>query len=208
MSWLESKNSALLKQWLESTSCPMISSTFDGKILWCNSAFEKLLGYTFAEVTSGDVNWRELTIDNKDLDADVQMAEQLVEGRRQMYEVQKAYRRKDGQPCKVSVHVMRFPSGDEEFECFLATINPLDGGYEYVLENVDDMRKQMIELFAHIKNPPPSLGHQALEWAKINPWKAGVVVCVIMGMLFGENFTGVLETVIQIFRGIPVDPPA
>lgn len=123
--WLSDSERMLLEQWIDGTTHPMAATLQDGRVLYANKAWQRVIGYTDIEYDSG-VKWTEITIDSNDLKLDTALALETMKGERQSYQFSKTYRHKEHHPIPGFVFVQRYPltGGEEEFECFLVSFHP------------------------------------------------------------------------------------
>ncbi|HZU13416.1 MAG TPA: EAL domain-containing protein [Chloroflexota bacterium] len=85
----------------------------DGRIVECNPAFARMLGYPQQELSAlliGDVTHPE------DRERDLALHQEVVAGRRDEYEMEKRYLRKDGTPVWVHLTVSGLPGEDGRIE--------------------------------------------------------------------------------------------
>ena len=200
-SWLDAK-CEMLHNWLEKTSVPMYAAKPEGDILWCNSAFEELTGYTNYELKNGSRTWNELTSDPDDAEADVESLSQLLLGLRDSYRMNKSLRKKNGGERKVIAHTIRYPSAGE-VECILVSFVPLDAGEQMQAETISDIHKLMVDLAANNK---VNWLDKVWNWATENQWKAGLIICIGLAYFLGEDFLYALRSVFEAFRGVPGPP--
>jgi PAS domain S-box-containing protein len=90
----------------ESAAIGIVMGDFNGRYFTANSAFRKMLGYTEAELCRLTV--KEVTYE-EDREANLALVSELVEGKRQHFEIEKRYRRKDGTLFWARQHVALVP---------------------------------------------------------------------------------------------------
>ena len=89
-------NRGIEERWrtaFESSAIGIAIADFDGRFLAANSAHQRMLGYTESELcqrTFVDVTYEE------DREANLKLVKELVESKRQHFQIEKRYRRKDG----------------------------------------------------------------------------------------------------------------
>lgn len=203
MTWLDSKKVSMLHQWMEKTAVPMYAASVEGEILWCNSSFENLTGYTVYELTSGQRTWGELTSCPEDKEAEEDALTAVVLGTRDSYKMNKALRSKDGVEVSVIAHTMRYPNTGE-LECLLVSIIPLNAGSKYQVETMSDVHRLLIEMASRERE---HAFDKFFSWVAANQWKAGIAGCVLLAYFLGEDFIYALKSVFEAFRGIPSQPP-
>ncbi len=200
--WIDEQKCESLKTWLESTASPMLASTSDSRVLWCNGAFESLIGYTLPEFIREDnpVDWRSLTIDRGDLAADLQLAQSVQEGHRVEYMLTKQYRAKDGEAKDVIIHVLRCPLVGE-FECFLVTVHPIEASNRFLHKEILDGLRGLKEQIAQEK---PGELSRFLDWSERHPRKALCIVMIVGAFLLGDRFIDTVKDVKQVLTGTTV----
>lgn len=154
MAWIEQQNCDMLRGWANRASMPLLASSADGKIHWCNAAFESLIGYSEFELTSGQggkgISWQQLSVDDESLLADTKMVDELLAGRREQYTVRKQYRPKNEKPIWVELHVLRYPFTGT-VECFLVVVNPLKNGSQLAAQIASEQMAAVIEKLEELK---------------------------------------------------------
>lgn len=114
MKWITEHEKEILIWWLDQTPCCYFAAGADGEIFWANEAFCEWTGYTLNELSR--IGWLKLSMDDANLTADVESAEQLKAGLRLSYEVQKKLIPKQGVPKWGTLHARRYPIlGDFKF---------------------------------------------------------------------------------------------
>ena len=191
MAWIDEQPDSLLKSWLERTHAPMLATLPSGEILWVNASFEQLLGYTAPELV-GRITWKQLTDDTDDLEADVALSQQTINGDRENYLLQKPYRTKHGPQKRVVIDVLRYPSHGE-FECFLVTALPTDRGIEFAMGQLADLRELCLEIAANSQR-----GVTFESVAKV--YEEHPVIVTIVGLVIGTLLFG--DRVLEIFNAI------
>lgn len=78
----------------------------DNRFVYVNTAFERLLGYSFAELQGR--TWMEVTA-QKDVGGDLANVEAVIDGRIETYTMEKDYLHKRGRSIPVSLTVRRYP---------------------------------------------------------------------------------------------------
>ncbi len=78
----------------ENIGVGMVAGSFDGRIAATNSAFQKFLGYSAEELKQ--ITYREYT-HPEDLPRDEELFQEMLEEKRNYYQIEKRYIRKDGQ---------------------------------------------------------------------------------------------------------------
>ena len=82
----------------------------DHKFVWCNIAYERLVGYAEAELKNK--TWMSITVDD-DVGGDLTAAQSIAHENRKEYTTAKHYRHKNGSEVPIVLTVWRFPiSGD------------------------------------------------------------------------------------------------
>ncbi|OLP19461.1 hypothetical protein BST81_05400 [Leptolyngbya sp. 'hensonii'] len=120
----------------EATAVALAITDLDGYVVDCNSAYERLLGYSAEELkqlTFAEYSYPE------DLEADLQQFQRLTRGELDHYHLEKRFLRKDGQVIWVGLSV--------------ALVQDVDGNPSYelaVLENIHE-RKQAEQLLMRQK---------------------------------------------------------
>ena len=97
------------KRWrtaFENAAIGIVMADFNGRYFASNSAFRNMLGYTERELYR--LSFDEVTCEG-DRDANVLLASELTEGKRQHFEIEKRYRRKDGTLFWTRQHVAPVP---------------------------------------------------------------------------------------------------
>ena len=97
------------KRWrtaFENAAIGIVMSDFSGCYFVANSAFRDMLGYTERELYR--LSFDEVTYEG-DREANVLLANELAEGKRQHFEIEKRYRRKDGSLLWARQHVALVP---------------------------------------------------------------------------------------------------
>lgn len=195
MSWLEGQHKDPLKYWLRYTSSPLLVSQLDGEIVWCNPAFEELLGYTNAEISNQQIKWTDLTQSKEDLQADLMMAKELALGNSQSYKLQKEYRRKAGGLVRVIIHVMRYPpSGNLDY--FLVTVLPLDMGYDFAMEKLANLEDQLIKIFSVMSE---NNTNKLWEWANENKPISAALFVLFLTLLLGDRVVEIVKAIKDVF---------
>src|SRR5262245_19241267 len=90
----------------ENSAIGIIMADFTGRYFAANSAFLSMLGYTESELYQ--LTFLDVTYED-DRKANQQFVGELAEGRRQHFEIEKRYRRKDGTLVWVRINVARVP---------------------------------------------------------------------------------------------------
>jgi PAS domain S-box-containing protein len=192
----------MLHGWLEKTSIPLYAGKPDGEILWCNTAFESLTGYTQYELLNGRRDWNELTSCPEDKEADSESLSQVMLGLRESYRINKSIRAKDGIEINVISHTVRYPNTGE-LEVLLCSLQPLNAGSRYQTETISDVHRLLIEMATRDRL---TLMDRLWNWAIENQWKAGLIGCVALAFFLGEDFLYALRSVLEVFRGMPSPP--
>ena len=97
------------KRWrtaFENAAIGIVMADFNGRYFAANSAFRNMLGYTERELYRLSVD--EVTYDG-DREANLLLASELAEGKRQHFEIEKRYRRKNGTLLWARQHVALVP---------------------------------------------------------------------------------------------------
>ncbi|HKV92706.1 MAG TPA: PAS domain S-box protein [Candidatus Angelobacter sp.] len=97
------------KRWrtaFENAAIGIVMIDFNGRYFAANSAFRNMLGYTERELYR--LSFDEVTYEG-DREANVLLANELREGKRQHFEIEKRYRRKDGSLLWTRQHVALVP---------------------------------------------------------------------------------------------------
>lgn len=218
-SWLEQQSDAL-RYWLQNGSCPLVVSVSDGGFLWANRAAEDLLGYALIEfVGNADrqgLSWIELTVDARDLAADLAMVRSLEEGERESFSIQKGYRHKSGRTIPCDTHIMRWPVHDAPVEFFLCTLIPIGAGSDYLVKELVKMRKLLLDIGARMEAADPSehISHRCFDlirsagtWATENKVAAACVLLFLYAAWRGKEAIEIAEAIRAVFLGTTPEPP-
>ncbi len=103
----------------EGTAAGILLANMDGRPVKVNAAFEEMLGYSEEELRR--MHFAEFTHPD-DIEADTELATELVAGRRDHYEIEKRYIRKDGRSvwtC-LTVSLIRDTEGEPQFAVAMA----------------------------------------------------------------------------------------
>lgn len=92
----------------------VIQCTMDGRVVESNPAAQRMLGYSRQELRG--MHFRDFTHPD-DVDADLQLFEEMVEGKRDYYQIEVRYVRKDSDWgwVRLTVSLVRGPDGNPEF---------------------------------------------------------------------------------------------
>jgi len=85
---------------------PIACVALDGRFVWVNDAYCRLLGYAPSELR--EIRWQDVTL-KKDVGGDEQDVQEIVAGKRVEYYLEKAYVKKDGKTIHVELYVRKFP---------------------------------------------------------------------------------------------------
>ena len=186
--WLDEQPESKLKDWIKRTKTPMLASMPDGEILWCNGAFETMLGWSSVELV-GKKSWKDLT-ESDDLGFDMALVSQAIAGERTDYQLQKEYKTKNGSPKRVIIDVLRYPQHGE-FDCFLVAACPLDNGVQFALTQIGEIRTLLIEMME--RQPTGLTLDKAIAFAKEHPIAAAILATVFGVLLFGERVVEIIK---------------
>lgn len=100
---------------------PIACVTKNHYFVWVNSAFERLVGYSQAELQ--EKTWMDIT-DTEDLGVDMKNVLAVVEGSDLQYTMLKHYLHKSGAKVRICLTVWRHPSDYREFVCFIVEAMP------------------------------------------------------------------------------------
>jgi PAS domain S-box-containing protein len=103
----------------ETSSVGVVTIDTNRRVITANSAFQSMVGYTEAELQA--LEWRDLTHEDDQAFTDALNAE-LENGRRQSYQKEKRYLRKDGELVWASVNASYVPATETSPAFFLSMI--------------------------------------------------------------------------------------
>lgn len=89
--------------------------------VWANAAFERLVGYSQAELS--ELTWMDITA-TEDLGADLKNVRAVIAGEDMQYTMLKNFIHKRGHKVKICLSVWRHPSDYREFVCFIVEAMP------------------------------------------------------------------------------------
>jgi PAS domain S-box-containing protein len=110
------------ERWLavfENSAIGVALTDFSGRLLFTNSAYQKMLGYTEEEIRK--LTFLELTHEDY-RETNLELVTELLEGKRKQFQIEKKYRRKDGRLIWVSNNVSLVP-GTERVPRFIMALS-------------------------------------------------------------------------------------
>ena len=93
-----------------------------GRFLAANAAYQRMLGYSPEELST--LTFMDITYE-EDREANRQLAAELLEGKRQSFELMKRNRRKDGTLMWVSIHVSLIPGTGSNDHLFMSIVDDI-----------------------------------------------------------------------------------
>jgi len=145
------------KRWrtaFENAAIGIVMADFNGRYFASNSAFRNMLGYTERELYR--LSFDEVTYEG-DRDANVLLASELTEGKRQHFEIEKRYRRKDGTLLWTRQHVALVPGMQSVAPFWFAVVEDITER-KYVDEELrlqqHNFRESEARLQAFFENSP------------------------------------------------------
>ena len=136
---------------VEANPFGMVIGDLNGNVNYVNPAFLQTLGFTRAEVESGEVQWKKLT-PPEFAAADARAVEQLrTVGRCDVYE--KAYVTRDGRriPILVGAAVIDPQASDPEIAAFITDLTPLKSAQEALRKANEELEGKVAERTAELE---------------------------------------------------------
>ena len=118
-----------------------------GRFLATNAAYQKMLGYTQEEI--GELTFLELTHEDH-REANWQLVTELLEGKRQQFQIEKQYRRKDGSVIWVSNNVSLVP-GTKSMPRFVMALSEDVTARKYTEAKLRQSQARVEDVFEEIK---------------------------------------------------------
>ena len=106
----------------ENSAAGIALANFSGRFLAANSAYQKMLGYSEEELR--ELSFLDITHEDY-REANAELDTQLLEGKREYFEMEKRYRRKDGNLIWARVHVSLVPGTESIPRFFLAIVEDI-----------------------------------------------------------------------------------
>lgn len=133
----------------ECVAVPLACVSVDHHFIWVNDAFSRLVGYSATELTNG-MTWIDIT-SQSDIGGDLHSIKEVLEGKRQMYVMDKSYKRKRGEEIEIELTVFRFPPGLGDVVCFVAHAMPRVA-YQKTVEDLSILVRQLQGRLERIMN--------------------------------------------------------
>lgn len=210
MTWHRDIPCEVLRHWIHTSSAPMLISKYSGKILCCNPATERLLGYTSEEFAADRAGWDSLT-NSADLEIDKVLAKQVALGERDQYNMLKTYKTKSGANVEVDICVGLSPEtppvlvdSPEALETvdFLVTAIPVGQHQASFVRELAQVRLDLAEIRTSLMNRPSLFGVweeikvvvvYLMEWAKQNKIASAAIMLTLGALLLGSEFQETVE---------------
>jgi PAS domain S-box-containing protein len=106
----------------ENSAAGIALANFSGRFLAANSAYQKMLGYSEEELR--ELSFLDITHEDY-REANAELDTQLLEGKREYFEMEKRYRRKDGNLIWARVYVSLVPGRESISRFFLAIVEDI-----------------------------------------------------------------------------------
>ena len=180
----------------ENSAVGVALTDLNGRFIATNPVYQKMLGYTELELQS--LTFLDITHE-QDLDPSAMLIAELLAGEREEFQIEKQYRRKDGQPVWVRNNVSVVP-GTERVPQFLMAISEDVTGRKLSEEALARARSELANVAR-----TTSLGVLTASIAhEINQPLSGIITnastCLRMLSADRPNIDGALETVRRTLR--------
>lgn len=157
----------------DNSTIGMVICTTGGRFLKVNRQFTKITGYSKDELSS--MTFRDLTY-HEDQDSDVQLVKELLEGKRENFQLEKRYITKDQRVVWVNLLASVVPGSQNKPEAIIGTVEDITERKKIAieLEKSKSDYKQALKLLQSIQNAIPDLiGVQDLDHNIIQYNQAG-----------------------------------
>lgn len=132
----------------EDIDYPLAAVSIDNKFIWINSAFEKLVGYSMAELVGK--TWMSIT-NQKYVGGDLAGVQSILDGDRKEYQMDMKYVHRRGHDIPVELTVWRWPTSmAEPVFCFRVSACPtkatppeLNAVHKELLNMINDMQNKI-----------------------------------------------------------------
>jgi PAS domain-containing protein len=182
----------------------MLFSDHEGKILWANEAFLSWIGYSYSEFTRPDkpVTWKQISVPDASLDADIDMANRTYHGEMDSYVIRKFYIPKNQSPQFVELFVRRFPpTKDGSCELFVVEVLPLFNGHARIAKEYEETQQQLIVTLKEMNEKLDLMTRQGfnavISWLIANKWAGIPTLIFLVYIVFGERAGEVFRNIIQ-----------
>ena len=138
------------KRWrtaFENAAIGIVMADFNGRYFAANSAFRNMLGYTERELYR--LSFDEVTYEG-DREANLLLTRELTEGKRQHFEIDKRYRRKDGTLLWARQHVALVPGMQGASPFWFGVVEDITGR-KHVDEELKSQRHNFLESEARLE---------------------------------------------------------
>jgi len=173
----------------EVVSQPMACVSTDHTYIWVNQAYEKLTGYSNAELTK--MKWMDITV-KEDVGADLASVQAIIDGTDESYMISKRYRHKHGDAIPISLSVWQFVEEyDATLVCFIVEAAPelidrelskVRQNFAKAIKNLETRVKQMDEKSKDSGGVTVSVGNSG-QGITTNSTKAIYFICFVMIVL-------------------------
>ena len=120
---------------------PMACVADNNRFVWVNPAFERLCGYSRAELQ--EMTWMQITMQH-DVGGDLASVESVINGEDNQYTLAKRYKHKLGREVPVQLTVWRFPMNTEKLlACFIVEAIPKTASTIEIRKLRDDMEREI-----------------------------------------------------------------
>ena len=134
---------------------PLACVGTDHTFVWVNTAFERLVGYSVAELA--DMTWMDIT-DQADVGGDLASVKSVIDGRIPQYTITKRYRHKHGRLIPIELSVWRFPSNTvENLVCFIVEAAPETASTQQLVDLRRELTETINSLRAQIEGDRPTV---------------------------------------------------
>lgn len=164
----------------------------NGEIYYANAAFREWSEYSLSELKA--IGWKQLSVENDSLTADLDSVKQINDGYIQAYTVRKQYRTKSGAAHWGNLSVIRYPASGA-IECFFCVWEPFKNGtstaFSLAMDHCKEIDKRLETMATEIKTLASRTDEEVwaisgFRMAKKHP-KVATAFVVIALSIFGAN---------------------
>ena len=166
----------------ENSAVGVALTNLSGQFIATNPVFQKMVGYTEDELQQ--LTFLDIT-DEEDLERNRALVGELLDGRREQFQIEKQYRRKDGQPVWVSNNVSIVPGNDR--------------GPRFLMALSEDITQRKLS--------EEALARARSELAKVASITSLGVLTASIAHEVNQPLSGIITNASTCMRMLSADPP-